>query len=122
METQLVTKVLDYLDNTSSWRLDAHDTHRWISCDGFYELEYELKCLYPGGEDIYLYTHCTSDLEFEKEWSGGHGFLRSAADICWGSDDDNPLYALRRIKENNEAWDMLPEDLRKECDEALKEL
>ena len=59
-------RVLQDLTVNKGYDIWAHDTHRWISTDGWYELEYELHR--SDIENIYLTTYCSYEQSFEDEW------------------------------------------------------
>jgi hypothetical protein len=47
------------------WTITADDTHRWVECDGWYEVEFELNTEIG---DIYINTE-SGDQDLEDEWS-----------------------------------------------------
>lgn len=47
------------------WTITADDTHRWVECDGWYEVEFMLNTEIG---DIYIKTE-SGDQELEDEWS-----------------------------------------------------
>jgi len=111
----LMDRVLKYLTEEKGYFIHAGDTHRWISCDGWYELEYHL--CFNNGKDlaysIYLNTYSTSDQDFEDTWKSNDGHTISYNEIIWGySDDDfDYRYAFEQMLENEHVlWD-IPEDM-----------
>ena len=111
----LMDRVLKYLTEEKGYFIHAGDTHRWISCDGWYELEYHL--CYNNGKDlafsIYLNTYSTSNQGFEDTWKSSDGHTIGYDEIIWGySDDDfDYRYAFEQMLENEHVlWD-IPEDM-----------
>lgn len=47
------------------WTITADDTHRWVECDGWYEVEFMLNTEIG---DIYIKTE-SGDQDLEDEWS-----------------------------------------------------
>ena len=47
------------------WTITADDTHRWVECDGWYEVEFMLNTEIG---DIYINTE-SGDQDLEDEWS-----------------------------------------------------
>jgi hypothetical protein len=112
----VLAKVLEFLYNGSDYSIIAHDTHRWVSCDGWYEVEF---CITKSGEEdnygeksIYLHTYC-GDQDTEDVWSC-EGYQSASVNdvITYMRDDFDYLYAMRNISEDEECFGSLPEDLK----------
>ena len=89
-------------------RIYVYDTHRWISCDGWYELEYDLQG--NNGPDVYITTYSSYDQEFEDEWSSEIGYDVSYTEVYYNDYDWTPRYALCNFIDNPKVCsDMRPE-------------
>lgn len=117
---ELIDEVLNYLVY-KGWRVVAHDTHRWIDSDGWYELQFEL--MSPDyNEDVYLHTYSTYERDFEEQWSKEGDTEVEICDIYWDDRDDgwDYKYALEGIKRNARSWSDLTEDLREKINTLFK--
>lgn len=55
---ELENEIYDFVNGLIykyDWTITADDTHRWVDCDGFYEVEFELNTEIG---DIYINTEC----------------------------------------------------------------
>lgn len=62
-----IFEFFDRIIDNEDWKIIASDTHRWVSTDGFYEVQFEIETGLPDGE-IYVTTKC-GDWDLEEEWS-----------------------------------------------------
>lgn len=65
---ELESEIEDFVNgliNKYGWTITAHDTHRWVSCDGFYEVEFEMNTEFG---DIYINTK-SGGQDLQDEWS-----------------------------------------------------
>lgn len=94
MRQQLIDKIREFVNN--GWELVADDTHRWVSCDGFYEVQFTLR---KGDEEIYLHTE-SGGQDLEDEWSENNPQQVYVDDIIFYLDDGFDIeYALSRIND-----------------------
>ena len=106
--TLLFETVLKNLTEDKGYRIYAHDTHRWISTDGWYELEYNLQD--DNGLDLYITTYSSHEQEFEDEWSSENGHDVSYSEVYYSDFEWTPKYALCSFIENEQVRsDMNPE-------------
>lgn len=98
--TLLFETVLKYLTETKNYHIHAHDTHRWISLDGWYELEYNLQD--DNGLDLYITTYSSYDQDFEDEWTSESGHSVSSSEVYYSDGDWTPKYALTSFIENEQ--------------------
>ena len=100
--------VLQELTEEKGYHIYAHDTHRWISCDGWYELEYNLQD--DNGLDVYITTYNSHEQDFEDEWSSEDGHNVSYTEVYCNDYDWTPRYALCNFIENDKVCgDMRPD-------------
>ena len=94
MRQQLIDKITEFVNN--GWELVADDTHRWVSCDGFYEVEFTLR---KDGEKIYLHTE-SGGQDLENEWSENNPQQVYVDDMIFYLDDGFDVeYALSMIND-----------------------
>lgn len=65
---ELKSEIFDFVNDLIykyNWAITADDTHRWVECDGFYEVEFELNTEIG---DVYINTE-SGDQDLEDEWS-----------------------------------------------------
>lgn len=68
LSEELVKEMEDFVNGLIykyDWTITADDTHRWVECDGWYEVEFMLNT--EIGE-IYINTE-SGDQDLEDEWS-----------------------------------------------------
>lgn len=108
-------RVLQDLTENKGYSIWAHDTHRWISTDGWYELEYELHR--KDIKNIYLTTYCSYEQSFEDEWKSDDIHTGVYYRNVYMNDyNSTPTYTLERILENEKARQDIQPDVLKELD------
>ena len=124
MAEHLVEKAIRYLIDNKGYYVSAHDTHRYIDSDGWFELQFELR----GGSDpntsVYLNTHNDHDQDFEDEW------MNKGDDETYGYDDimwdpytlHDYAYALEDIIECDATRNDLPPEMVAEIVPFLKSI
>jgi len=114
---KLVERVIRYLINEKGYYVVAHETHRYIDSDGWFELEFNLRGGSDPNTDVYLNTHSDTDQDFEDEWLNHDSDEELGYDaIMW---DPYTLhdyaYALENIIECDATRNDLPPELVSEC-------
>ena len=80
------------------WIITADDTHRWVDCDGFYEVEFELNTEIG---DIYINTEC-GGRDLEDEWSKNNPQKVKLEDCYLGNLSWDWCYFLENLYETYE--------------------
>lgn len=111
-------KILNYLTDEKNYCIYAHDTHRWISTDGWYELEYNLQD--DNGTDVYLTTYNSHDQDFEDEWTSEDGHHVTAGELYMNSWSDDPLWIMSNLAGNDKVRNDIRPDLLNEMMRRLK--
>lgn len=94
MRQKLIDKITEFINN--GWELVADDTHRWCSCDGFYEVQFTLR---KDDEEIYLHTE-SGGQDLEDEWSENNPQQVNVNDMIFYLDDGFDIeYALGMIND-----------------------
>lgn len=89
---ELECEIEDFVNgliNYYGWTITAHDTHRWVSCDGFYEVEFELNTEIG---DIYINTK-SGGQDLEDEWSRSNPQIVELYE-CYLGDDSLDWYCF----------------------------
>jgi hypothetical protein len=90
--------LINHLIDKYHFHLIASDTHRWVSGDGFYEVQFTL--FEPDNAlEIYL-TTTSGGQDFEDEWSSEESTITDWTSIELYFEEDNAKYVLSQIKEN----------------------
>lgn len=114
----LLNKILTYLTEEKSYFIYAHDTHRWISSDGWYELEYNLQD--DNGTDVYLTTYSSHEQEFEDDWSSEDGYHVTPGDLYMSNWNDDSLWIMSNLAGNDKVRSDIRPDLLEEMMSRLK--
>ena len=76
------------------WTIQADDTHRWVECDGFYEVEFMLYiCEDEKDGDVYINTE-SGGRDLEDEWSSSNPQDCPTFDYCYMDDTWDWYYFL----------------------------
>lgn len=81
MPDEFVKELEDFVGSLISkyeWTITADDTHRWVDCDGWYEVEFELNTEIG---DIYINTE-SGGQDLEDEWSKNNPQEVNLEDCC----------------------------------------
>ena len=111
-------KILTYLTEEKSYFIYAHDTHRWISSDGWYELEYNLQD--DNGTDVYLTTYSSHEQDFEDDWSSEDGHHVTPGDLYMNDWKDDPLWIMSNLAGNDKVRSDIRPDFLDEMTRRLK--
>lgn len=94
MRQKLIDKITEFINN--GWELVADDTHRWVSYDGFYEVQFTLR---KDDKEIYLHTE-TGGQDLEDKWSDKNPQQVYVDDMIFYLDDGFDIeYALGMIND-----------------------
>ena len=114
----LLKKILTWLIDKKNYYIAAHDTHRWISSDGWYELEYNLRN--DSGTDVYLTTYSSHDQDFEDEWSSEDEHHISPDEMYMNDWKDDPLWIMSNLAGSDKVKSDIPNELLDEMMRRLK--
>lgn len=80
------------------WTITADDTHRWVECDGWYEVEFMLNTEIG---DIYIKTE-SGDQDLEDAWSENNPQEVYLEDCCLWNRSWDWYYFLKNLYETYE--------------------
>lgn len=118
----LAENAIRYLIDNKEYYVYAHDTHRYIDSDGWFELEFDLRGGQNPNTDVYLITHSDHSQEFEDEWlNRDDDAPLYYEDIMWDPYElYDYAYALENLIECDATRNDLPEDMVNEIVSFLK--
>ena len=109
-ENPIEKELYDFIDSLIfkyNWTIMAHDTHRWVETDGWYEVEFDL---YTGNGNVYINTEC-GDFELQDMWSNGNPRKVFSLRDCYMEDVWDWQYFLKGLLDFfKETKIMTPED------------
>ena len=77
---QEIVEIVDKIIRENDWGIEAHDTHRWVETDGFYEVEFHL---YTENDGQVFIQNKSGGRDLEEEWSDSNPQRVNSISDCY---------------------------------------